>query len=138
MEVRFHLVALVVERVDLVAAAVDLDTADLPALALQLLLELRLRLPRLLRTGVARGEARCESSSRNAEYERGGDCRQNLLHEPSPQMRAVRLTRPTYQTLTARNRGPGRGRARMARARRIRTRANCFDRGAPVHNRSAW
>ena len=57
MEIRLHALALLVHRVDLVAAAVHLDAADLPFLLDQLFFELALRLPAGLRTGIAGGES---------------------------------------------------------------------------------
>jgi len=53
MEIGFHPLAFLVERVDLVAAAVLLDPADLPAFFLQHGGELFLRLPGLASAGVA-------------------------------------------------------------------------------------
>src|SRR5688572_32357158 len=57
MEVRLDALAFLVQRVHFIATAVDLDPTDLPAFFLQLRLELGLRLPGLLRAGVAGGES---------------------------------------------------------------------------------
>ena len=53
MEIGFDTLAFFVERVDLIAATVDLDTPHLPAFVFQLLLELCLGLPGLLGSGIA-------------------------------------------------------------------------------------
>src|SRR4051812_4611393 len=69
MKVGFHLFALLVDAVDLVAAPIHLDAADLPFLFDELLFELRLRLPARLRTRVARrepGRVRGRSECRDA------------------------------------------------------------------------
>src|SRR5260221_13579177 len=58
MEIRFHALALLRYRVDLVATPVDLDAPDLPAAIGQHLLELFLGLPLFLRPRVAGGESR--------------------------------------------------------------------------------
>src|SRR4051794_13010536 len=58
MEVGLDALALLVHRINLVAATVFLDAADLPAFVLQQSGELILRLPAVTRTGVARGKTR--------------------------------------------------------------------------------
>ena len=57
VEIRFDALTLFVERVNLVAAAVDLDVAHFPALRLQHRSQLFLRLPLVRRPRVAGGEA---------------------------------------------------------------------------------
>ena len=56
MEIGFHALAFLVDRVDLVAAAVFLDAIDTPALLDQHFFELVLRLPGFARPGIASGQ----------------------------------------------------------------------------------
>src|SRR5687767_647311 len=58
MEVRLHPFALLVERVHLVTAPIDLDATDGPAVLRQELLQLRLGLPSVLGTRVTSGKTR--------------------------------------------------------------------------------
>src|SRR5882762_1519266 len=58
MKIRLHALALLRDRVNLVATPVDLDAPDLPAAVDQHLLELFLRLPLLRRPRIAGGESR--------------------------------------------------------------------------------
>jgi len=57
MEIRLHALALIVQRVHFVAAAVLLDAPHLPALFLEQRGKLFLRLPAFAAAGVAGGEA---------------------------------------------------------------------------------
>jgi len=55
MEVGLHPLSFVVDGVDFIAAAVDLDATDRPALRRELLLERFFRLPAAFRAGITRG-----------------------------------------------------------------------------------
>src|SRR5688500_18191730 len=73
MEIHLDALALLVERVDLVAAAVLLDAPDLPAFRLQRRGELVLGLPALARARVAGGHARGVGGSDGGEEHAGGE-----------------------------------------------------------------